>query len=339
MKINEQISKIIRDNYPSRGDIKEPKLEIFTSGETYTSDPNFWEKMGQRALELGELCEETARKIEEWDEENLPNLLWLGKIRLFLTNRAIIFGWESDVFKEVKLTKLNLALLHLFLNHGGVLDKSDLCEAKKELQSIYTRIGREESEQFKDKEEDELYRGNDWFSKLVTEFNRDSLEVSERDWGRLPDHYGIKIITRNAKYDFERSKEHDYELVIPFEVHLGKEALGFIGISHAEDIHAAAAQLTRCLGHAAEIGGRHDAHFLRGRDLPVLNVRGSQCRFAEFLDGVLGIPGIIEIRIGRKVGFQVINDLPAFGQMFMGQFGFAAVDRADRVCGMADQSP
>ena len=225
MKTNEQISKIIRDNYPSRGDIKEPKLEIFTSGEMYTSDPNFWENMVQSALELGKLSEETARKIEEWDEENLPNLLWLGKIRLFLTNRAIIFGWEGDVFKEVKLTKLNLALLHLFLNHDGVLDKSDLCEAKKELQSIYTRIGREESEQFKDKEEDELYRGNDWFSKLVTEFNRDSLEVSERDWGRLPDHYGIKIITRNAKHDFERSKEHDYELVIPFEVHLGKEAL------------------------------------------------------------------------------------------------------------------
>ena len=229
MKSDEQILQIIQDKYPSRGEIKEPKMEIFTSGETYSSDPDFWEKMRQRALEVGKHGEETDRKIKEWDEKNLPNLLWLRKCRLFVSNKVFLIDERGELI-EIEFSKLNLALMLFFLNHDGFIDKADLTKAKEEIQSIYTGLGREESKQIKDREIDDLYRENDWFNKLVTSFNSEpDWDLPEEEWKKksekCPDHYGIKILTRNAKYDFERSKQHDYELDIPFEVHLGKEAL------------------------------------------------------------------------------------------------------------------
>ena len=228
MKTNEQISKIIQDNYPSRGNIKEPNLEVFTSGELYTGDPDFWEKSRQVFLKIGELAEETDRKIKEWDEENLPNLLWLQKLRLFVSNKIFLNDDRGELI-EIEFSKLNFALLLFFLNHNGYIDKTDLTNAKEEIQSIYTSLGREELKQIKEREIDVLYRDNDWFNKLVSAFNSDpDWGVPEEEWKKkkkCPDDYGIKIFTRNAKHDFHRSKNHDYELHIPFEVHLGKEAL------------------------------------------------------------------------------------------------------------------
>ena len=232
MKTDEQISKIIRDKYPSRGDIKEPQLEIFTDGEIYSSDPDFWEKMRKRALKTGKIWEETDRKIERWDEENLPDLLWLQKGRLFVSNKIFLRDERGELI-EIEFSKLNLALMLFFLKHDGYIDKANLTKAKEEIQSIYTSLGREESKQLKDRKINDLYRDlyrdNDWFNKLVSAFNSDPdrgvPEEEWKKWEKCPDHYGIKIFTRNAKYDFQRSEKHDYELHIPFEVHLGEEAL------------------------------------------------------------------------------------------------------------------
>lgn len=224
MIIDNRISLMIQEKYPPRGDIKEPRIEIFKGGDLYSSDPDHWNKIRERALELGETIEKSFDLMYEWDKKNTPNLLWLWERRLFISNKVILTDKREKEI-ELKFSKLNLTLLILFLRHDGYIDRKDLDKAKTEIQEIYTGLGRERSRQV-DREEEDWIKRNDWFSKLVTAFNSTpDLDASEEERQRCPSEYGIRISMRNAKYNCDRATCHDYELNIPYEVHIGKDEL------------------------------------------------------------------------------------------------------------------
>ena len=228
MKTDDRIPKIIQDLYPSRGkNIAEPVMEYLTDGKVYYSDPTTLDRARRNSLELGKRWFDTIRKMEEWDKKNCPNLCWLRTRRLFLSNRFVVIC-ENEKTINLRLAKLNPALLFFFLNHNGFVDKTDLNSAKLEIQRIYTNLGREKSQQLQAEEQtdESMYRDNDWFSKLVNSFNkRPDPGISVEELKRYPSEYGIRIYTRNAQYDFERSTAHDYELRIPYEIHLGDDSL------------------------------------------------------------------------------------------------------------------
>ncbi len=234
-QVDETINGIIRDLYPEKDIDSEPSFELFSHGVVYSSDPNYWDKVRARALEIGEKAYGRLAREKQWEMENCPNVMWAQEKRLFLSNeytpktRAYIidddFG-ELGEAVELKLSKLNLAIFALFLDHEGVIDKDDLKDAKAELQSIYTSLGKDESKQMEENPFDEENdRRNDWFSKLVNYFNDDSFDgQADKCWHR-PSHYRIRIYTRNARYEFERIEDHDYKLSIPFEVYRDPGAL------------------------------------------------------------------------------------------------------------------
>ena len=228
MKTDDRIPKIIQDLYPSRGkNIAEPVMEYFTDGKVYYSDPTTLDRARRISLELGKRWFDTIRKMEEWDKKNCPNLCWLRTRRLFLSNRFVVLC-ENEKTINLRLAKLNHALLFFFLNHNGFVDKTDLNSAKLEIQRIYTNLGREKSQQLQAKEQtnESMYRDNDWFSKLVNSFNkRPDPGISAEEVKRYPSEYGIRIYTRNAQYDFERSILHDFELKTPYEIQVGDDSL------------------------------------------------------------------------------------------------------------------
>jgi len=209
------IDDIVKELYPPKNEQIEPSVAIFSDGYCYFKS-NVLESIMEWSKDLGE---KRTNRFNAWEEQFHPNLIWFNKNRLYLPkdiNPSLkVFSICKGKKEQIRLSKLNLALLIFFVNHNLALDSSDLLKAKDEIQSINLILGNEISKQL-DKKDVDIYKENDWFSKLVNKLNENDWEKDDKKH-HFPDYYSIHICTRKEAKELNRSIEHDYELVMPYE--------------------------------------------------------------------------------------------------------------------------
>ena len=218
MEQKDKIQGLIQKLYPPKDEKSEPELAIFRDGTVYTSNPDFWDKPREEFSALGGTFQSS---VSAWREANQPNLLWLRDNTHIFVPRDIRPNLKVRVIDEageeydIHFTKMNLALFIYFINHGLSIEQADLKTAKGEIQDIYYQLGKDGSKQLMAREDDWTDRKNDWFSKLVNDFN---------EWPKDENHayshifFGIKIDTRKAMTASDLPNEHDYQLYIPFKI-------------------------------------------------------------------------------------------------------------------------
>jgi hypothetical protein len=120
-------------------------------------------------------------------------------------------------------------------------------------------------------------------------------------------------------------------------VHGAEEALGVVGVLLADEVEAAAAELAGGLAQAVEEGGVLDADvFGRGKGL-VADEGIDDVGLGVFLEGVLGVAGLVEVGEGGEVGADGGDDVAGGAEVVAGEGALVAVDGADGVGAVADE--
>jgi len=211
--MKQTISEVLEELFPKwEGEV--PKLQLFTTGEMFHRDEYAYQA---RVRQLVEPWLKAYDADNSWKEQNRPLCQEFGKQILFVVEdgvRTKVYSTEIPSDKglpgEISICKQDLALLLLFLRHGGKLEASEIESSVSELQEIYTNL-RDTSAQIGKPTEYREDR-NDWFHKMVAHFNRTLKDDIDKSCA-LPEHYCLHICTPKEREDlFKEASPTGYTL-------------------------------------------------------------------------------------------------------------------------------
>ena len=189
------ISAVLEDLFPKwEGEV--PKQQLFTTGEMFRKDEPAYQEVVKK---IAESWREAHDADIAWKKQNRPLCREFGERLLFVVEDGVRtkvysteFPTEKNLPGEISICKQDLALLLLFLRHGGRLEAREIEKSVNELQGIYTTL-RDTSVQIGKPTEYSEDR-NDWFHKMVAHFNRTQNDDNANGCA-LPERYCLRIYT------------------------------------------------------------------------------------------------------------------------------------------------
>src|SRR3990172_8631561 len=115
-------------------------------------------------------------------------------------------------------------------------------------------------------------------------------------------------------------------------LHAVEELLAACQVAMADGAQDVAPQLLRGLAQPVEVGRGVHAQCLRRRQWLATHQRRRGLRLREFLEGVLDVSRVPELRMPLQRGGDLLEETRRGVQRGLGNRGVAAVDRPDRVC-------
>ena len=218
------ILEVLEELFPKwEGEV--PEAQLFTTGQMFHREEA---EHPAKILKVTEPWRKAQNADNSWNEQNRPLCREFGKHRMFVVEDgartkvySTIIPTDEGLPGAISICKQDLALLLLFLKHGGQLEASEIETSVNELQAIYTTL-RDTSAQIGKPTEFREDR-NDWFHKMVIHFNRTRNDDIDKG-STLPEYYGLHIHTpKERKEMFIGDGQIGYSLLNDVQVYWGRQ--------------------------------------------------------------------------------------------------------------------